>query len=373
MLPLAGVKVLDFSTLLPGPLAGLLLAEAGADVIKVERPGVGDEMRTYEPKLGADSANFVLLNRGKRSVAIDLKASDAITRLTPLIQSADVLIEQFRPGVMQRLGLGFDALSRVNPRLIYCSITGFGQTGPRRDMAAHDLNYLALAGLLSLTGDKTGAPGMPHAPIADIAGGTYPAVINILLALLQRQRTGHGTYLDISMTDNLFLLAYWGLANGFTAGVWPKAGAALTTGGSPRYGIYRTADGGYLSAGPIEQRFWELFCRLIELDEPLRDDSRDPDATRRGVASRIAAHITAHWQRVFDGADACCAVVMSLEEAVQDPQVIARNLFARRAGGDDERAIPALPVPIVETLRDPAITRFAPRLGADNGLFEEET
>ena len=361
MLPLAGIKVLDFSTLLPGPLAGLLLAEAGADVIKVERPGIGDEMRTYEPKLGADSANFVLLNRGKRSVAIDLKASDAITRLTPLIQSADVLIEQFRPGVMQRLGLGFDALSRINPRLIYCSITGFGQTGPRRDMAAHDLNYLALAGLLSLTADKTGAPGMPHAPIADIAGGTYPAVIKhptrAAAAPADRTRQLISTS---AMTDNLFLLAYWGLANGFTAGDWPKAGAALTTGGSPRYGIYRTADGGYLSAGPIEQRFWEVFCRLIELDEPLRDDSGDPDATRRGVAvPHRRPHPPRIGSRYLMASDACCAVVESLEEAVQDPQVIARNLFARRAGGDDERAIPALPVPIVEALRDPALTRFA--------------
>jgi len=345
MLPLAGIRVLDFSTLLPGPLAGLFLTETGAEVIKVERPGIGDEMRTYEPKLGVDGANFVLLNRGKRSVSIDLKASDTIARLTPLIQSADVLIEQFRPGVMQRLGLGFDTLSRINSRLIYCSITGFGQTG---------------------------ASGMPHTPLADIAGGSYPAGINILLALLQRQRTGRGTYLDISMADNLFLLAYWELASGFSTDAWPKAGAALTTGGSPRYRIYRTADGGYLSAGPIEQRFWEVFCRLIKLDESLRDDSRDPDATRRGVAACISAYPTAHWQRVFDGADACCAVVTSLEEAVQDPQVIARNLFARRASSG-ARAIPALPVPIVEALRDPAITRFAPRLGADRNLVEAET
>ena len=292
MLPLAGIKVLDFSTLLPGPLAGLFLAEAGADVIKIERPGIGDEMRTYEPKLGADSANFVLLNRGKGSVAIDLKAPDALARLTPLIESADVLIEQFRPGVMQRLGLGFDALSRINPRLIYCSITGFGQNGPRRDMAGHDLNYLALAGLLPLTALTPAArPGgtVPTAPIADIAGGSYPAVVNILLALLQRQQTGRGSYLDIAMTDNLFLLAYWGLANGFTSGQWPQAGVDLTTGGSPRYQYYRTADGGFLSAGPIEQRFWEVFCRLIDLDEPLRDDSRDREATRRAVAARIAA------------------------------------------------------------------------------------
>jgi alpha-methylacyl-CoA racemase len=368
MLPLAGIKVLDFSTLLPGPLAGLFLAEAGADVIKIERPGIGDEMRTYEPKLGADSANFALLNRGKRSVAIDLKAPDAIARLTPLIESADVLIEQFRPGVMQRLGLGFDALSRINPRLIYCSITGFGQNGPRRDMAGHDLNYLALAGLLSLTADATGAPTMPHTPIADIAGGSYPAVVNILLALLQRQQTGRGSYLDIAMTDNLFLLAYWGLASGFAAGQWPRPGANLVTGGSPRYQIYRTADGGYVSAGPIEQRFWEAFCRLIELDEPLRDDSRNPAATRRAVAARIAAKPTIHWRQLFDGVDACCAVVASLEQAVQDPQVIARKLFTRRAASDTN-TVPALPVPIVEALRDPTPTRAAARLGADNDLL----
>jgi crotonobetainyl-CoA:carnitine CoA-transferase CaiB-like acyl-CoA transferase len=175
MLPLSGIRVLDFSTLLPGPMAGLFLVEAGAEVIKIERPGMGDEMRTYMPRLGEDSANFVLLNRGKRSIAIDLKAPDAVTRLTPLIERSDVLIEQFRPGVMDRLGLGYAALCQINPRLIYCSITGFGQTGPRRDMAAHDLNYLALAGLLSLTGGRDSAPGMPHMPIADIAAGTYPA------------------------------------------------------------------------------------------------------------------------------------------------------------------------------------------------------
>jgi alpha-methylacyl-CoA racemase len=367
MLPLAGIKVLDFSTLLPGPLAGLLLAEAGADVIKIERPGIGDEMRTYEPKLGADSANFVLLNRGKGSVAIDLKAPDAIARLTPLIESADVLIEQFRPGVMARLGLGFDALSRINPRLIYCSITGFGQTGPRRDMAGHDLNYLALAGLLSLTADASGTPGMPHAPIADIAGGSYPAVINILLALLQRQQTGRGSYLDIAMTDNLFLLAYWGLANGFTAGDWPKAGANLTTGGSPRYQIYRTADGRFLAAAPLEQKFWDNFCAAIELDAQWRDDARDPSGTRAAVAQCIASRSAAAWREVFAGKDVCCAVVASVEEALSDAHFQARGLFARQlaAGG---RAIAALPVPVDAAFRGEA-ARGYPELGEDNALL----
>jgi alpha-methylacyl-CoA racemase len=371
MPPLAGIRVLDFSTLLPGPMAGLFLVEAGAEVIKIERPGIGDEMRIYTPRFGEDSANFALLNRGKRSIAIDLKAPDAVAQLTPLIERTDVLIEQFRPGVMARLGLGYETLSKINPRLIYCSITGFGQTGPRRDMAAHDLNYLALAGLLSLTGDREGAPGMPHIPMADIAAGTYPALINVLLALLQRERTGQGCYLDISMTDNLFVLAYWGLAGGFAAGAWPTAGSALTTGASPRYQIYRTADGGYLSAGPIEQRFWDVFCRLIELDEVLRDDSRDPAATRAAVAARIAAHPSAHWRQLFEGQDACCAIVASLAEAVRDPHIVARGIFDRQVS-DGTATIPALPVPIDPVLRDSAAVRSAPRLGADSGLIGTE-
>ena len=368
MLSLAGIRVLDFSTLLPGPLAGLLLAEAGADVIKIERPGLGDEMRRYEPRLGEDAANFVLLNRGKRSIVLDLKAPDALPKLAPLIESADVLIEQFRPGVMDRLGLGYEALRQRNSRLVYCSITGFGQYGPRRDMAAHDLNYLAIAGLLSLTADEAGAPTMPHTPIADIAAGSYPAVINILLALLQRQRTGSGTYLDVSMTDNLFVLSYWGLANGFAAGKWPQPGAALTTGGSPRYRLYRTADGRYLSVAAIEQRFWDVFCRLIELDPAARDDARNPAATMAAVTARIGARPAAHWRRLFHDKDVCCAVVASLDEAVRDPHFAARDLFHRRVHAG-LGSIPALPVPITEALRDPAETKATPRLGMNEDLL----
>lgn len=371
-LPLSGIRVLDFSTLLPGPLAGLLLAEAGAEVIKIERPGVGDEMRTYQPRFGDDSVNFALLNRGKQSIVLDLKAPDAVARLRPLVESADVLVEQFRPGVMDRLGLGYEAVAAINPRIIYCSITGFGQTGPRRNMAGHDLNYLALAGLLSLTADGTGAPSMPHATIADIAGGSYPAVINILLALLQRQRTGRGCYLDVSMTDNLFVLNYWGLGNGFAAGDWPRPGAALTTGGSPRYRIYRAADSGYLAVGAIEQRFWDVFCRLIDLDQAARDDASNPAATIAAVAERIAAHPAAYWRRLFETEDVCCAVINSLDEAVRDPQVVARDLFRRRLRAGSN-TIPALPIPISEVLRDPTDVKSAPRLGADEALLAQRS
>src|SRR3954462_8058065 len=197
MQPLKGICVLDFSTLLPGPLATLMMAEAGAEVIKIERPGHGDEMRSYVPKFGADSVNFALLNRGKRSIAIDLKAQGAIEKLTPLIGRADVVVEQFRPGVMDRLGLGYEALRAINPRIVYCAITGYGQYGPRADVAAHDLNYVAEAGMLGLTRSAEGAPVLPAAFVADIAGGTSPAVVNILLALRERDATGAGCKLDI--------------------------------------------------------------------------------------------------------------------------------------------------------------------------------
>jgi len=365
MQPLAGIRVLDFSTLLPGPLASLFLAEAGAEVIKVERPGIGDEMRGYEPRFGDDSANFALLNRGKGSVAIDLKSSDALVRLTPLLKTADVLIEQFRPGVMQRLGLGYEAVRAINNGIIYCSITGFGQDGPRANAAGHDLNYLALTGLLSFTADRDDVPTMPPTPIADIAAGSYPAVVNILLALLQRQLTGQGSRLDISMTDSLFVLAYWGLAGGFAAGRWPRPGSELVTGGSPRYRIYRTRDGGYVAAAPIEQRFWENFCPLIGLSEEYCNDRRDPVCTIAAVAARIAAQPTDHWRHVFADADACCAVVATLAEAVNDPHFRSRGLFCCETASAGQ-TMPALPLPIQEPFRDRVLIKSAPPLGADN-------
>ena len=178
--PLSGVKVLDFSTLLPGPLAGLILAEAGAEVIKIERPGYGEEMRRYEPRWGRDSVNFALLNRGKKSLAIDLKDERSLAMLRPLLAEADVLIEQFRPGVMDRLGLGYDAVSRLNPRIVYCSITGYGADGPKSDVAGHDLNYIGDTGLLALSMGTDSQPTVPPVLAADLAGGSYPAVVNIL-------------------------------------------------------------------------------------------------------------------------------------------------------------------------------------------------
>jgi len=285
--PLDGVRVIDFSTLLPGPLATLILAEAGAEVVKIERPGQGDELRGYEPKLGASSAGFALLNRGKRSLALDLKDPAAVAKLEPLLASAEVLVEQFRPGVMDRLGLAYDAVRQLNPKIVY-SISGYGQSGPKAAVAGHDPNYMADTGLLALGGGDDGMPTIPPGLIADIGGGALPAVINVPLALRQAEATGGGCHLDVAMTDNLFAWQWWALGL-LAAGRTPRPGGELLTGGSLRFQIYRTGDGRLLAAAPLEQRFWNTFCTLIDLPDDLRDDARDPAATQSAVAQIIAS------------------------------------------------------------------------------------
>jgi alpha-methylacyl-CoA racemase len=370
MLPLSGVRVLDFSTLLPGPMATLLLAEAGAEVIKVERPGQGEDLRHYAPRFGADaSVPFAMLNRGKRSVALDLKSPEALTRLQPLLASADVLVEQFRPGVMDRLGLGYASVAGSNPRLIYCSITGYGQDGPSAQVAAHDLNYQADAGLLSIAAGSDGAPVVPSALVADIAGGAYPAVINILLALRQRDLTGRGCHIDVAMTDGLLPFLYWGIGNAASRGQWPRPGRDLLSGGSPRYQIYPTQDGRYLAAAPLEDKFWANFCDAIGLPEALRDDSKDPDATRNAVAAIISAGHSADWLERFAGKDVCCNLVRTLQEAMQSPQFLARGVFRRCVIGARDDALPAVSVPISEPLRDPRTELRCPSLDGDKSLL----
>jgi len=349
--PLQGLKVVDFSTLLPGPLTSLMLVEAGAEVIKIERPGRGDEMRSYEPRFGSQSANFAILNRGKQSLALDLKKPDDLARARALALEADIVIEQFRPGVMARLGLSYAALAVDNPRLIYCSITGYGQDGPKAHVAAHDLNYVAESGLLSLVVDCEGVPCVPATPIADIGGGAYPAVINILLALAERQLTGRGRHLDVSMSENVFPFMYWALADS-AVGKPPQPSAELTTGGSPRYRIYQTKDDRHLAAAPIESQFWTRFCALVGIPET---------ADVATVALAISRRTAAEWQTAFAGEDVCCSIVASVEEAVRDPHVIARHVFSRTVESDGKH-MPALPLPLVPAYRDPVAARPAPEL-----------
>jgi crotonobetainyl-CoA:carnitine CoA-transferase CaiB-like acyl-CoA transferase len=270
---------------------------------------------------------------------------------------------------MERLGLGYQAVSALNPRLVYCAITGYGQEGPKAGVAAHDLNYQADAGLLSIAAGSDGAPVVPSALVADIAGGAYPAVINILLALRARDLSGRGCRLDIAMTDGLLPFLYWGIGNGVAAGRWPRPGAEMLSGGSPRYQIYRTSDGQYLAAAPLEDRFWAQFCEAIELPAAARDDRVDPIASRRAVAAIIEQRTAAEWLARFAGKDVCCNVVRSVEAAMSDPQFVSRAVFHRSVvGGED--ALPAISVPVDEQFRDRRTELGYPGLGEANELIE---
>ncbi len=342
MVPLRGLRVLDFTTLLPGPLATLMLAEAGADVVKVERPE-GEPARRNQPQLDGESVQFAMLNRGKRSVAVDLKDPGARARVAALAGRADVLVEQFRPGVMARLGLGYDALAAANPRLIYCSITGFGQFGPEAQRAGHDLTYLARSGLLAL-GGESGVPVLPPGLIADIGGGTYPAVTAMLLALLARAESGRGQLLDIAMTEATFAWMARAMASVAAEGTSPAPGRGRHTGGSPRYGVWPTADGQALAAAPLEEAFWVRFCDVIGLPEAWRTDTADPMQARAEVALRVRAATAAEWAARFQGVDACVELVRNVQQAMQDPHYAARGVFAPQVVLGSGRMIPALPM-----------------------------
>ena len=361
MQPLSGLLVLDFTTLLPGPLAALMLAEAGAQVIKIERPG-GEEMRRFPPIIDGESAVFAMLNRGKEVMPLDLKSDVERKKLMPLIARADILIEQFRPGVMARLGLGYEALRAINPRLIYCSISGYGQSGPRVAEAGHDINYIGNTGLLDLQPGPVVAPVVPPMLVADIAGGSFPAVINILLALRARDQSGQGCYIDIAMTDAMFTFAWYAMAVGTATGRFPRPGEMMLVGGSPRYRLYATKDRKLVACGAIEQKFWSAFCNAIGLADEYANDFRAPAATCDAVAKVIAARTSDEWRPIFAAADCCTTIVVPLEEAMRDPHFVARGLFAHSVESASGKTLPALPLPIAPEFRDKPGTKKAPPL-----------
>ena len=317
------------------------------------------------------SANFALLNRGKRSLAVDLKDPAVIARMQPLIADSHVILEQFRPGVMDRLGLGYDAVKAINPAIVYCSVTGYGQTGPKAQVAAHDLNYIGDTGLLGFSAGADGAPIPPPGLIADIGGGSLPAVINILLALRQAEKTGDGAHLDIAMCDGVFAWQYWALGLLETTGKDPTPGGEMVTGGTPRYRIYRTADDRFAAIGALEQKFWDNLCDILDLPVEYRDDRPDPAATADAVAKIIASKPASHWEAAFTGQDVCCSIVKTMREALADPHFQSRGLFGRRVV-DGTDALTAAPVPIVPQFRAPEPDAGYPHLGDANDLLGDD-
>ncbi len=361
MQPLGGLLVLDFTTLLPGPLASLMLAEAGAEVLKIERPG-GEDARHFPPLVDGESAVFALLNRGKKGLTLDLKSEADRAKLVPLIERADILMEQFRPGVMARLKLGYDDVRAINPRLIYCSISGYGQSGPRVDEAGHDINYIGNTGLLDLQPGPAAAPVVPPMLVADIGGGSFPAVINILLALRARDKSGQGCRLDIAMTDAMFTFGWAALAIGAATGNFPKPGELWLVGGSPRYQLYPTKDGKLVACGALEPKFWAAFTKTIDLPAEFANDFRDPKATRDMVAKLIAARTSDEWRPVFAAADCCTTIVVPLDHAMRDPHFVERGLFDHTIESASGKTMPALPLPIAPEFRDQPGAKKAPKL-----------
>jgi crotonobetainyl-CoA:carnitine CoA-transferase CaiB-like acyl-CoA transferase len=331
MSALDGLRVLDLSRLLPGGFCSLLLADFGADVIKVEDTDAGDYVRWWQPSYaGADpsagGALFLALNRGKRSVRIDLKTEAGREVLLALVRDADVLLESFRPGVMDRLGVGWERLRAENPRLVYCAITGYGQDGPNRDRAGHDTNYLALAGVLGLTGADGGPPVQAAAQIADVGGGALMAAFGIMAALHEREWSGEGQLVDVSMTDGALSLMAMVAARVFADGRAPARGELELAGGLLCYRPYRCADG-WVALGALEPKFWRAWCEGVGRED-LVDRQFDPvgSATHAEVEAVFAARRREEWAAFNDVHDCCLEPVLGLEEALASPLFAARGM-----------------------------------------------
>ncbi len=375
--PLTGLKVLDFSTLLPGPFATLMLAVLGAEVIHVESPSRVDLVRVMPPYADGQATAHAYLNRNKQAVTLDLKQPESIAKVRALIAEYDILVEQFRPNVMARLGLDYDTLKAINPRLIYCSITGYGQTGPLKNRAGHDINYLALSGIAGHSGRKADGPPPMGIQIADVAGGSMHAVVGILAAVIERHGSGLGQQIDISMTDCAFALNSMAGAAQVAAGDDQVAeGGALN--GATYYDYYQTRDGRYLSVGSLEPQFMLGLAQALQL--PLlaeRGASMHPEdraEIKQLVKNAIALEDFAHWQQVFSALDVCVEPVLTLSEAAQSELAQARgwvvdvplDVQGDLAAGQTQVQL-AHPI---RFSRSQPVYRFVGRsLGADNALL----
>jgi len=320
--PLRDVCVIDLSRLLPGPFATLLLADMGADVVKVEDPASPDPVRNLPPFKEGKPIFYEYLNRGKRSMAIDLNTTVGRDRFIEIVHGADVLVEQFRPGVMKAIGLDFDSLLKINPKLVICSITGYGQIGPLSQLAGHDIDYLAYTGMLDALRGNDGHPVLPAFQAADVAGGAHMAVAAILAALHEARSTGRGRHLDIAMTDAMFHLQALRLAEEQATGGY----MADLSGARANYSIYACADGLYLAVGALEPKFWEAFCAKVGRAEwSSRVLDADQAALRTEVQTLLLSAPRQHWLDLLLDADACVAPVLSPTEALAHPHFSARN------------------------------------------------
>lgn len=353
MLPLEGIKILDFTTLLPGPYATQLLADMGAEVLRIEAPNRPDLLKFMPPMVGKVSAAHATINRNKKSLALDLKHDEAKSIIHALLDDYDVVIEQFRPGVMSKLGLGYEDLKAVQEKIIYCSITGYGQTGPMKDKAGHDINYLALSGLASYSGREETGPVLSATQIADIAGGSHHAVMAILAAVIQRMKTREGQYLDISMSDAALALNTMFGAGTVVTGKSPEYGHEMLNGGL-FYDYYQTSDKRFISIGSLEPVFAIGLLKQLGLEsyQSMLTDQRleTQKKLKRAISEVIKAQPFDHWRNNFADLDLCVEPVLSLAEALDHPHFKSRGMtsVAKNQNGEEIKQINT-PLPFKST------------------------
>ncbi|GLO67324.1 MULTISPECIES: CaiB/BaiF CoA-transferase family protein [Oceanobacillus] len=362
-MPLSNIRVLDLTRLLPGPYCSMMLADFGAEVIKIEQPNGGDYLRNFDPKYGnEDSVLFQSINRNKKSVCLDLKDEEDKQSFLELLSSSDILIESFRPGVMKNLGLDYDTLKEYQPSLIYCSLTGYGQTGPYKDKAGHDINYLSTAGILQMMSDNSKKPVLPSVQIADIGMGAYPALIGILMAYIHRQNTGEGQYIDVSMLDGAVSWLHMLLPATFQ-GQSVDREKSLLYGGYACYQIYETKDRRYLSMGGLEDKFWSTFCRVIGKYEFISQLHASLEIQREMITSIqniIKKKTLDEWMILFDGEEACVTALQTLDELVVDPHVSHREMIIDKGG------MKQIGIPIKMSETPGEIRSKSPSLGEHN-------
>jgi len=359
-LPLDGLRVLDLTRLLPGGFCSLMLADFGADVVKVEDTGMGDYVRWSPPyyegaEQTARGALFLALNRGKRSIRIDLKNERGREVLLRLAGDADVLIESFRPGVLDRLGVGYEHLRQVNPRLVYCAITGYGQDGPNRDRSGHDMNYLGLNGLLGLTGEREGPPVQAAGQIADIGGGALMAALGVLVALRERERSGEGQFVDCSMFDGSLSWLALVAAAMFAGGGVPGRGELPLAGAVVCYRPYRCADG-YVTLGALEPKFWAAFCRGVGRED-LVEHAFDPPGSdaHQAVCDVFASRTREQWRLFASEHDCCLEPVLDFDEAMRSALVASRDMVVEleQPGARSPVRLLGAPIKLSRTPADP--------------------
>jgi len=362
--PLAGVRVLDLTRLLPGAFATLMLAEMGAEVIKIEDPTGGDPTRTLPPLIGGRGLYDLLLNRGKKSVALDLRRPESAATLDRLVAASDVMIESFRPGTAKRLGVAGPEVRARHPRLIHCAITGYGQTGPYAELPGHDLNYVSVSGLLAA--DRPDPTVLPRMFIADVGGGAMSAVIGILAALVGRGRTGDGQALDISMHEAALYWVMLPAARELVTGGRDALGELPTFGQHACYNVYRTKDNELVALGALEPKFWQAFCRATgraDLSARQLTDAADQAGLVGEVRRVFATRTRVEWLSLFEAHDGCLSPVNSPAEALRDRHIVARGTV--------------VPTSVGRTIRPPFLShvpnlRPAPTVGQDTGDVLQE-